>query len=188
MSSARTPPGDKDDSVSHGSPKLDNSLDSKGEFPMAPEEYFFYLLFLAARRRDLHFERTLAEAGLNLTRWRTLAIIRRIAACTMKDLALYSTVDRTTLTRSVDQLVEKQLVERMTPRGDRRKVSLALSPAGEELYSRAVVLLMSSNAGLLDGVSEATIRGANRLLQTMVRRTALDEREAEDLLKFRRAR
>lgn len=166
----------------------DNAPDLTGEFPMAPAEYYFYLLFQAGRQRDLHFERTLARAGLNIARWRTLAIIRRIGECTMKELALYSTVDRTTLTRAVDQLVEQGLVERTIPHRDRRKVNLSLSPAGEAQYAQAVPLLLAGNAELLAGFSEQQVRAAVRLLQSSIRRMIDDPKAAELLINFGRPR
>jgi MarR family transcriptional repressor of emrRAB len=164
----------------------DNAPDPTGEFPLAPGEYYFYLLFQAGRQRDLHFERALAKAGLNIARWRTLAIIRRIGACTMKELALYSTVDRTTLTRAVDQLVEQGLVERAVHSRDRRKVNLSLSTAGEAQYARAVPLLLAGNAELLDGFGEERVRDAVRLLQTTIRRMMDDPQTADLLINFGR--
>ena len=166
----------------------DNAPDPKGEFPLAPSEYFFYLLFQAGRQRDLHFERALAKAGLNIARWRTLAIIRRIGVCTMKELALYSTVDRTTLTRAVDQLVQQGLVERTIPSRDRRKVNLSLSPEGEATYAKAVPLLLAGNAELLQGFDDAQIRAATRLLQATIRRMIDDPKAADLLLNFGRPR
>jgi DNA-binding MarR family transcriptional regulator len=165
---------------------VDHAPDPKGEFPLAPREYYFYLLFQAGRQRDLHFERALARAGLNIARWRTLAIIRRMVVCTMKELALYSTVDRTTLTRAVDQLVEQGLVERTTPAGDRRKVNLSLSAAGEAQYSQAVPLLLQGNAELLEGFADEQVRDAVRLLQTTMRRMMDDPTIADLLINFGR--
>jgi DNA-binding MarR family transcriptional regulator len=165
---------------------VDNAPDPTGEFPFAPSEYYFYLLFQAARQRDLHFERGLARAGLNIARWRTLAIIRRIGKCTMKELALYSTVDRTTLSRAVDQLVKQGVVARTTPNRDRRKVHLSLSAEGEALYAKAVPLLLAGNAELLDGADESRVRDAARLLQTTLRRMMDDPAEADLLINFGR--
>jgi DNA-binding MarR family transcriptional regulator len=164
----------------------DNAPDPKGEFPLAPAEYLFYLLFQAGRQRDLHFARSLERAGLNIARWRTLAIIRRMGECTMKALALYSTIDRTTLTRAVDQLVEQGLVERAIPNRDRRKVCLSLTPAGEALYAQAVPLLLAGNAELLAGFSDDEVRHAVRLLQTAIRRMIDDPKTAELLINFGR--
>ena len=168
-------------------PEADDAADPKGEFPIAPAQYFFYLLFQASRQRDLHFERSLARAGLNVARWRTLAIIRRMGELTMKELALYSTIDRTTLTRAVDQLVAQGLVERTIPARDRRKVCLALSAAGVAAYSRAIPLLRSGNADLLQDSSEAEVRAAARLLQRSVRRMVEDPKVADQLIEFGRA-
>jgi DNA-binding MarR family transcriptional regulator len=164
----------------------DNAPDPAGEFPLAPGEYLFDLLFQAGRQRDRHFERALARAGLNIARWRTIAIIRRIGECTMKELALYSTIDRTTLTRTVDQLVEQGLVARQIPYRDRRKVCLSLTPEGEALYAKAVPLLLAGNAELLEGFSDEQIRHAARLLQASIRRMMEDPKEADLLLNFGR--
>ncbi len=55
--------------------------------------------------------------------WRALAVVRRIDDCTMKALARYSSIDRTTLTRTVDQLVEQGKSKRCVHR-DRQQVNL----------------------------------------------------------------
>jgi MarR family transcriptional regulator for hemolysin len=161
-------------------------LDPQGEFPLAPAEYFFYLLYLAARQRDLRFGEALSETGLSLARWRTLAIIRRIENCTMKALALYTAIDRTTLTRAVDVLVEQGLVDRLPIRGDRRKVSLSLTVAGEAAYARAVSILMSENGAVLQRLDDGALRDATRLLQQVIVALMDDGSEAQDLIAFGR--
>lgn len=164
----------------------DNSIDPEGEFTLDVPEHFFYLLFQAVRRRDLTFDAALAPTGLTLARWRTLSIIRRIEACTMKELAFYSTIDRTTLTRSVDQLVAEGLVDRSTPPKDRRQVILGLTERGEAVYDEAVNLLLDFNRGALDGVSHKDQRVLARVLHTILR-NMLEDREAEALIGFGRA-
>lgn len=162
----------------------DSSVDDRGEFPIDVPEYFFYLLFQAVRHRDLTFDSALAPVGLTLHRWRTLSIIRRLEACTMSELARYSTIDRTTLTRAVDHLVSEGLVKRHTPAKDRRQVSLALTPQGEEVYVSAVDLLMNFNRKALEGVSDATRRELSRALQKVIRNILADEDWANDIVTF----
>lgn len=161
-----------------------HSIDPTGEFPLGAPEYLFYLLFQAARQRDLRFDRALAGIGLNVHRWRTLAIIRRIENCAMKDLALYSAVDRTTLTRAVDQLVAQGLVQRWSTPRDRRRVNLMLSDAGEAAYRAALAALLSGNQDLLAGVSEGETRGAARVLAQVIRNIMEQPLEAEKLLAY----
>jgi len=166
----------------------DNSLDPQREFPLGPAEYFFYLQFQIVRQRDLLFDRVLAETGLNLHRWRALAVIRRIENCSMKDLALYSAIDRTTLTRAVDHLVTEGLVERWSPSRDRRRVNVTLSARGEEVYDQAVAALLRENAAMLQGVDDEPLRESVRVMQQVVSNLVADPLSAEKLLAYGRPR
>jgi len=161
-----------------------NSVDPDGEFPLGPPEYFFYLLFQAARQRDLFFDRELAPVGLNLAQWRSLAIIRRLDSCTMTALARFSTVDRTTLTRAVDQLVERGLIGRSTSDRDRRQVNLLLTEAGKTVYSQAVAILKVRNAAVLSEVDPRRLRDATRVLQETLLKLTGEGDLAIDLLNF----
>jgi len=164
----------------------DNSVDPTGEFPLGPTEYLFYLVFQASRQRDLFFDRALAPLGLNLPRWRTLAVIRRIEHCSMKDLALYAAVDRTTLTRAVDHLVAEGLVERWSTARDRRRVHVTLSAKGEAVYGEAVAAVLAGNRAMLAGVDKDSARGVARVLQQVVRNMLDDPLAAEKLLAYGR--
>jgi DNA-binding MarR family transcriptional regulator len=164
----------------------DNSIDPDGEFPLGAPEYFFYLLFQAARQRDAFFDRALKPAGLNLAQWRSLAIVRRLEVCTMSSLARYSTVERTTLTRAVDQLVARGLVSRWTPDQDRRQVNLALTDLGENTYGTAVQILKERNQWVLQDIDPRRLRDATRVVQATLRRLIADDDLALDLISFGR--
>ncbi|THD59928.1 MarR family transcriptional regulator [Phenylobacterium sp.] len=161
-----------------------NSVDPDGEFPLGPPEYFFYLLFQAARQRDLFFDRELAPVGLNLAQWRSLAIIRRLESCTMTALARFSTIDRTTLTRAVDQLVTRGVVERIVPDRDRRQINLQLTTHGKTVYSQAVEILKDRNRRVLSEVDPKRLREATRVLQEALLKLAGEGELAIDLLNF----
>ena len=76
------------------------------------DEYLFYLLTQVANRRSRDFAPTLEAIGLSIPEWRALSVINRLDGCLMSELAEFTTVDRTTLTRTVDQLVKRDLVGR----------------------------------------------------------------------------
>jgi len=164
----------------------DHSFDPTGEFPLAPGEYLFYLVSQTARQRDLRFERAAGAGDLNLTRMRTLAVIRRIENCSMSDLALFTGVDRTTLTRAIDQLVRDGLVERWSPAGDRRRVNVALSAKGETLLADASKRLVAGNRTTLAKLGEQDVRQAARVLQQVLRAVMDDPLKAEKLLDYGR--
>lgn len=149
-------------------------------------EQLFYLLFQISRHRDARIDAELAPAGLTLGHWRTLAIIRRLESCAMKDLALYSTADRTTLTRSVDQLVQDGLVDRHVSPADRRRVLLTLSETGEQIYARAVNLLLGFNAALVVGIPPEALRSLTRAMEAILGNLVSDPEDAQAILTFGR--
>lgn len=165
---------------------VNDAPDPQGEFPISPPEYVLYLVYLACRLRDQNLEAALATVGLNVARWRTLACIRRIGACSMRELALYSTIDRTTLTRTVDQLVAQGVVERASSERDRRKVLLSLTDDGAALHARALPVVSACNAGALEASDDAQIRTAVLVLQGVIRRTVADPDDAQRLIDFER--
>ena len=119
----------------------------------APEEWFFYLMFQTVRRRDQAFAGALEAMGLNLPKWRAMSVINRLSGCTMNELAEFTTIDRTTLTRTADQLIEAGLVSRGGLPGDRRIVRLAMTPEGERLFNKALQSMRAFNTRALEGVS-----------------------------------
>lgn len=142
------------------------------------------MLFQAARQRDLYYDQKLTAAGLNLHRWRILAVIRRIENCSMKDLALFSAMDRTTLTRAVDQLVADGLVERWSSPRDRRRVNVTLSDKGEAVHRQADATLLKGDRAMLAGVEDEAVRGAARTLRQVIRNLMEDPLVAARLLGY----
>ena len=118
------------------------------------EEWFFYLLFQAVRRRDAAFAKALAQFGLDLGKWRTLSVVRRLAGCTMNELAEFTTIDRTTLTRTADQLAAAGFVERQGSAADRRLVCLVITEAGHAVFGQALDAMRGFNAVALQGVED----------------------------------
>jgi DNA-binding MarR family transcriptional regulator len=150
-------------------------------------EYAGYLLHLAARLREKVLDDGLAPLGLNATRFRVLSIVQRLRLCTMGELSMFSTVDRTTMTRLVDQLTEQGLVERHTPPDDRRKVTLKLTPAGGRLYKRALSMIQKVNHAVFIGIADEQLQRMTDVLRTVLGSVIDDPKTLEMLLTFSRA-
>jgi len=118
-----------------------------------PEEWFFYLMFQTVRRRDQAFGASLETLGLNLPKWRALSVINRLGGCTMNELAEFTTIDRTTLTRTADQLTKQGMVARCGLAGDRRIVRLEMTAAGQAIFEAALAEMRRFNREALAGVS-----------------------------------
>jgi DNA-binding MarR family transcriptional regulator len=105
----------------------------------------------------------------------------------MNTLAQLSTIDRTTLTREVDQLVALDLVARSVPPHDRRQISLSLTPKGYETYKRGIPVLRAFNRKVLVGADPEMLREVVRTLRIAVRNLVADPAKAEDVIAFGRA-
>jgi DNA-binding MarR family transcriptional regulator len=169
-----------------GSRPKDSSVDPLGEFGLGVREQIFYLVFQISHRRDKLLEARLAPLGLSVAHWRSMSIVRRVDDCSMSALARFSTADRTTLTRSVDHLVAKGLIERHVPTNDRRLVVLRLTDDGHAVYDKAVLSLIEVNGEILARAPQLEQRELARALETVLRATVADTQEAADIATFAR--
>jgi MarR family transcriptional regulator, lower aerobic nicotinate degradation pathway regulator len=156
-------------------------MDPAGEFPLDLISYVFHLFAVVTRHREARLETVLKPGGISLSRHRALSVIDTLEPCTMSELADYSAVDRTTLTRTVDQLVESGLVERATPREDRRQVVLTMTDQGRRTCRRSLQAIYSVSRELLAGLSEEDQRVVARSLEAMLGRLVDDPAMLERL-------
>lgn len=148
--------------------------------------HLFFLLHHLVRQRETALGRELARTGLTLSQWQVLATLSRLAKATMGEVAAFCATDRTTLTRTVDRMVEDDLVKRDRDVVDRRQVHLSLTAKGLEVYQTALLEVTQFNdrlAGVLNLEEKAR-------LQQLVRRVlvhVLDDMDwVDDLMAFRR--
>jgi len=136
-----------------------------GEFPFDIPTYLFHLFVVISRHRELRIDAALRPLGLNVARHRAISVIARLEPCAMNELAEFAAVDRTTLTRTVDQLVQSGWVTRATPKADRRQVRLTLTRAGREVFRKALKALYRINLAALEDVPEAERRATAHALR-----------------------
>jgi DNA-binding MarR family transcriptional regulator len=148
--------------------------DVAGSGALELTDYLFHLFAVVSRHREARLDAALRPLGLSLSRHRALSIVAGIAPCTMSELADFSAVDRTTLTRTVDQLVESGLVERATPRADRRQVVLTLTEAGRETCGCSMQAIFDVNRELASDMSDDDRRAAVRMLQALLGQLVAD--------------
>jgi DNA-binding MarR family transcriptional regulator len=156
--------------------------DPLGEFPVDPTTYFFHLFSVVSRHRDARIDEMLAPLGLNVSRHRALAGIGRRVTCTMTELAQINAVDRTTMTRTVDQLVQAGLVERRTPAYDRRQVVLSLTAEGIERANKALAAIRVLGHELMAGLPEEMRRVGCRNFVTVLGNLVADRDLLDRLL------
>ncbi len=155
------------------------------EIPFDAPDYVLHLLAAIARYRDVELDKGLAPLSLTVARYRALNAIVIFEPCLMGELAEFIGSDRTTMTRTVDQLVAGGLVERNTPATDRRQVVLRPTKAGKQCIDVARPIVFALNRRVLDGVPDAVQRSMIRAEQQMFANLAIEPRAIERMLGVR---
>jgi DNA-binding MarR family transcriptional regulator len=134
-------------------------------FRLEDHLFFHFSQILARRTRALN-ER-LRPYGLDYPRWRVLAVLQEHSGATMGRLADLTSVDRTTLTRTLGLMEEAGLVARRERESDRRSVVISLTTEGRRMFVRILPLALSETNRALTGFSPAEVRTLRDQLKKM---------------------
>jgi DNA-binding MarR family transcriptional regulator len=115
-----------------------------------------YLMRMSVNRLLPQMEALFQDAELTFSQWTTLVALHS-GISTAGDLAHNICHDAGSLTRLIDQLVERGFVTRRRSETDRRVVTLALTPHGSKLVEEMAPRVMEFWNGLLSGFSHAEI-------------------------------
>ena len=116
-------------------------------------------------RREV--EARMARHGLTDAQWRPLWMIKTGRAATANELAREACIDAGAITRMLDRLEAKGLVERVRSETDRRVVHVRLTEAGELATANIPHVLASVNNDFLHGFSEREWRQLRKLVERM---------------------
>jgi DNA-binding MarR family transcriptional regulator len=109
-------------------------------------------------------EPVLEVQGFTFVQYQILAWLRDGIAVNPKDLCAQFRHNSGALTRVIDQLAERGLLERSRRDRDRRKVELELTPAGREVVERLIPLVVGKLNLALADFSSAEVQEFTRLL------------------------
>ncbi len=150
--------------------------------------HLFFLLHHLVRQRETALGEVLAPVGLSLLQWQVLSTLDRLERATMGDVAGFCAADRTTLTRTIDKMVEADLIQRERDRADRRQVHLVLTAAGQERYLLGLDAVEPFNRK----ISRLIQPDETAMIEPMIRRVLTDLLDdpdwVEDLMAFRRSK
>lgn len=145
------------------------------KFELDRHPFFWLTQVIGARDREL--AQGLRDHGLRVPEWRALAALYARQKCTMSELAELATIDRTTLTRTIDRMAEAGWLSRRADGSDMRVTRLALTAAGRRMFDRIWPEVEELNALALAGLSSEEIQSLNKILARM--RANLDEYVSE---------
>lgn len=159
--------------------------DPDGEFPFAVPETLFAYLMHATRLREAALREALAPLGLGPSRHRVLVVLARLGPTAMSEISLQTGIDRTTLTRIADRLVEAGLVVRTDAPGDRRQVRLVLTDKGRAGVRNSIKAAGEVNRAITSALPERAQRELVRALASLVGAMTPDAELRGQLLEVR---
>ena len=131
------------------------------------DSYLPYLLNRAGARIATSFDEEVRPLGATVQMWRVLAALRERDGRRMGDLSQTTSIEVSTLTRLVDNMEKKGMVERRRDAQDARAIALHVTPAGKRLTQRIVPIAERYESVALTGFSpreEQALKAALRRL------------------------
>jgi DNA-binding MarR family transcriptional regulator len=116
------------------------------------------------RRVTQFYDQALAASGLRVTQYSLLAHLRRSGGLSLTELAEKMAMDRTTLTRNLQPLVQTGYAK-VRAGTDARTKALALTPRGERAFLAAVPLWRGAQARMRELLGDADMAALHGLLE-----------------------
>ncbi len=131
-------------------------------------EFLPYRLSLASNAVSGRIARAYqARFALKVPEWRILAVVAERETATQAALVDATAMDRMTVSRAAQALVARGLLTRARA-GDRRTLSLALTPDGQALYAEIAPLALDLEADVLGGLTAEERATLMRLLDRLL--------------------
>jgi DNA-binding MarR family transcriptional regulator len=127
--------------------------------------YLLNQVVISMRRQ---IEQAMTAHDLTAAQWYPLWKLRRDGPGTAQELARDMDIDAGAMTRLIDRLAAKGLVQRLRSASDRRVVTLMLTPAGEAVAAHIPQVLAEVNNAYLRGFSRDEWQLLKQLLRRML--------------------
>lgn len=148
-----------------------DSGDGPGDFA---EAYLGYLLARAAHLFNAGAHVHARAAGLSVVEWRVLATLSGRGRMGVGALAAAVLIQQPTLTKALDRMAERGLVERSASVADRRVVHVSITGAGRERVAPVLAAAKSHEAEFLGALPPAESARLKALLRDLIGRLEAD--------------
>src|SRR6204780_2419804 len=140
---------------------------SKQHYQLATYKAQMSVGYLVKRAHSLMLdimEPLIVQRGFSWIQYVVLSSLRDGIAVNPKAICVQYRHDSGALTRIIDQLAERGLLERVRRDKDRRKVELQLTPAGRETIESLIPLVVAKLNEVLTDFSKAEVQELLRML------------------------
>ena len=131
-------------------------------------EYLAYLLASANRRMHIGLAQSIAAEEVTEEQWRILQLLSDERGRSMGDLAELVLMNHPALTKNIDRLVSRNLVQRAADAQDNRKVLVYVSDLGLEVVSRLKKSVDAHHGALEVAMGPRKVEQLKKLLKCFI--------------------
>jgi DNA-binding MarR family transcriptional regulator len=131
-------------------------------------QYLAYLLASANRRMHLGLAQSIAAEEVSEEHWRILQVLSDEKGRSMGDLAELVLLNHPTLTKNIDKLVSRGLVQRAADAKDSRRVLVYISDLGLETVARLKKNVDAHHDSIADTLGARKTEQLKRLLESFI--------------------
>lgn len=117
------------------------------------------------------------QYGVSRREWALLGLLAVRGAQAPSEIADQCHLDRTRVSRAITRLTAKGLIRRQTLDGDRRRASVALTPAGQALYRQLFDEVAAINRRLVETLSNEELATLDTLLTALTEQAVRVKRQ-----------
>jgi MarR family transcriptional regulator for hemolysin len=128
----------------------------------------FYWTGLLEDRYNQLFVQAMRPQRVTVSRYRTLAILMELTDLTVNELARQSSIERSALSRLLDQLEREGLIARRLRATDRRALDIRITPKGREAYLAMRPVRREVLKRATEGIAPGEIERMRTVIQLML--------------------
>ena len=133
------------------------------------EGFLPYLIAKLAWALNADLIEKLRQEGINIARWRILAVLAMGDGITINEIIDRAMVQQSALSRALMRMEKENTVRRVLRREDARCVEVYLTDKGRALFNSLNIVVRRREQRLLEGFSPAGIEAAFNLIRRLSR-------------------
>ncbi|MCF8485047.1 MAG: MarR family winged helix-turn-helix transcriptional regulator [Rhodobacteraceae bacterium] len=127
-----------------------------------------YLMNRIMGRYNASLRDDMGDMGLTTPKMRALAVLSVVEGPLIRELAVYTVTEQSTLSRALDQLQTEGLIRREADSADSRAVRVRITDAGRAAFDRLWPHMAAAQARMFRGIPEDERRAFVTTLQKML--------------------
>jgi MarR family transcriptional regulator, organic hydroperoxide resistance regulator len=133
------------------------------------DDFLPHLIARLAYQLNVDLIEKLRREGINVTRWRILAVLSMGDGITITEIIDRAMMQQSALSRALMSMEKEQFVRRVLRRDDARCVEVYLTAKGRALFNSLNVVVRRREKRLLNGFSKQEIAAAFALMRRLSR-------------------